>query len=88
MVTMSQEDEMAHRVIALVANALDVSVDDLDVETGIGDIPEWDSLAHLTILASLESELGFNLTLDQTLECETVSDIITVLRNSKNNVSP
>ena len=33
-------------VKALIANTLNVSIDRVHDELAIGDIPEWDSLAH------------------------------------------
>ncbi|CAM3891150.1 acyl carrier protein [Vibrio aquimaris] len=60
----------------LVADVLGVSLDKIDDELAVGDIPEWDSLAHMRIFASLESELGVVLDIEQTLDVEDVEDIV------------
>ena len=60
----------------LIADVLEVSVDKIDDELAVGDIPEWDSLAHTKIITALETELGVVLDIEQTLEIEDVEDII------------
>jgi acyl carrier protein len=60
----------------LIAKTLGVAVDVVDDELAVGDIPEWDSLAHMRIIAALESELGVVLDIEQTLEIEDVEDIV------------
>ena len=40
--------------ITAVAAALEVEVDIVTMDLKIDDIPEWDSLGHLTILSSLD----------------------------------
>ena len=39
----------------VIANALEVDVSLISMSTKINDLPEWDSLGHLTILSSLDS---------------------------------
>ena len=60
----------------LIAATLNVSIDQVDDELAVGDIPEWDSLAHMRIISALETELGVVLDIEQTLEIEDVEDII------------
>lgn len=67
----------------LISKILGVPVDVIVDELAVGDISEWDSLAHMRIIASLESEMGVVLDIEQTLEIEDVEDIIdAVLNNS------
>tara|TARA_B100000787_G_C16063380_1_gene236557 strand:+ start:408 stop:653 length:246 start_codon:yes stop_codon:yes gene_type:complete len=40
--------------IAAVAAALEIEVDTVTMDLKIDDIPEWDSLGHLTILSYLD----------------------------------
>ena len=60
----------------LIANILGVSLEVVEDELAVGDIPEWDSLAHMRIIAALESDLGVVLDIEQTLDIEDVEDII------------
>ena len=60
----------------LIANILKIPLEDVVDELSIGDIPEWDSMAHMEIFTSLESDLGIKLDVDQIIEIEDVEDII------------
>ncbi|KDN28629.1 acyl carrier protein [Vibrio fortis] len=67
----------------LIAKVLNVSVSVVDDELAVGDIPEWDSLAHMRIIAALESDLGVVLDIEQTLEIEDVEDIVDAVLNNE-----
>lgn len=45
------------QVISIIANALDVKEDNININTKSSDIPEWDSLGHLSILSAIAQEL-------------------------------
>ena len=66
----------------LIAKVLNVSVSVVDDALAVGDIPEWDSLAHMRIIAALESDLGVVLDIEQTLEIEDVEDIVDAVLNN------
>ncbi|HAS7161639.1 TPA: acyl carrier protein, partial [Vibrio cholerae] len=55
----------------------------INKELAVGDIPEWDSLAHMRIIAALESDLGVVLDIEQVLEIEDVEDIIDAVINNE-----
>ena len=42
-------------VFAVIAKALDVDLATITIDTLSSDIPDWDSLGHLTILMELET---------------------------------
>lgn len=69
-------------IYKLIANVLQVSIDKIEDELAVGDIPEWDSLAHMRIIAALDSELGVELDIEQTLEIEDVEDIVDAVLNN------
>ena len=69
-------------VKALIANTLNVAINQVHDELAIGDIPEWDSLAHMRIITALEADLGVVLDIEQTLEIEDVEDIIEAVLGS------
>tara|TARA_B100001093_G_C26837059_1_gene1018831 strand:+ start:220 stop:441 length:222 start_codon:yes stop_codon:yes gene_type:complete len=63
-------------IYSVIARVLEITVDDVDVELSIGDIPQWDSLAHMQLLEALEEESGTSLDIEQIIEIEDVQDII------------
>lgn len=70
------------QVKELISKVLDIELSEVIGELAVGDIPEWDSLAHMRIIASLESEFGVVLDIEQTLEIEDVEDIIDAVVNN------
>lgn len=71
------------KIINLIAGILEVEIGIINKELAVGDIPEWDSLAHMRIIAALESDLGVVLDIEQVLEIEDVEDIIDAVINNE-----
>ena len=71
------------KIINLIAGILEVETGIINKELAVGDIPEWDSLAHMRIIAALESDLGVVLDIEQVLEIEDVEDIIDAVINNE-----
>ena len=70
-------------VYELIANVLEVDLSIIHNELAVGDIQEWDSLGHMKIIAALETEIGVELDIEQTLEIEDVEDIVDAVVESK-----
>ena len=73
---MSIED----KVKTIVIDQLRIKEADFSMDLSVGDIPEWDSAAHVQLIMAIED--GFNLELDiaDTIEIEDVFDIVAVLK--------
>jgi acyl carrier protein len=52
----------------VVANALRIEPEAVTDDIGFGKTPEWDSLNHVTLMMSLESEFGVTVTDDEVVE--------------------
>ena len=63
------------KVKEIIAKVLEVPADQINEDTAIGDIPEWDSLSHIQIISAIEKEFGFHFTPDVMMDLEDVSDI-------------
>ena len=70
------ETSIALKIKEIMANILDVSVDEIQEDTAIGDIASWDSLHHIQIISTIEKEFNFLFTPDVMMDLEDVSDII------------
>ena len=46
------------RIKQIIAETLKVSLESISDDLALGDIPEWDSLAHVRIIGELEINLG------------------------------
>ncbi len=67
-------------IYRFIADALHINIDIVNEDLGIGDIPEWDSLAHVMLLSRIEEKFAISLDADQALDLETVEDLIDILK--------
>ena len=63
----------------LLAQVLNIPVDELEHDAAIGRTERWDSLAHLHLILALEAHLGRPLDTNTMLEIESFSDIAKLL---------
>ena len=52
---------MRERLRSLIAEALNIPVDELPGNPELGNLQEWDSLAQLRIMIAIEEEFGVEL---------------------------
>jgi acyl carrier protein len=71
--------ELQLKVIKIIAAALEVVEDQINEETAIGDILEWDSMGHIMIISSLEKEFSINFDPEIIMDLEDVGDIIAAI---------
>lgn len=68
--------DVEKRVKEIIASILKVDGSQIEEDTAIGDLPEWDSLSHIQIISAIEKEYGFHFTPDVMMDLEDVSDIV------------
>jgi acyl carrier protein len=51
----------------------------LTVETSRQDVPKWDSLQHMALVAAIERQFDVSLSLDEMVEIRSVADICNIL---------
>lgn len=56
----------------------------ITLATELSTIPQWDSLAVLTILAMADAEFGVTLSGNEINKCVRVGDILQLIRDKKN----
>lgn len=69
---------MDKKIIGIIAKILEVDIEEVELDTAIGDLPEWDSIHHLQIIAELENEFGIKYAQEDLAELEDVSDLISL----------
>ncbi len=74
---MTQQD-----AVEWIAKLFEVSPEQLTPDTLRDDIPAWDSLGVLTLMASLDSDHGIVLTDDDVQAIKKVGDILDVMRRN------
>ena len=73
------------RIKTIMAEILEISVEQIEDESAIGDFATWDSLNHLRIIASIEKEFGIQFTPDVLMDIEDFSDIVKATGDRVNN---
>lgn len=71
---------MEQKIIGIIAKILEVELEEVELDTAIGDLPEWDSLHHLQLIAELEKEYGIKYAAEDLAELEDVSDLIALTK--------
>jgi acyl carrier protein len=51
-------------------------------ELSVGDIPEWDSLAHMQLIEAFEEASGTTLDIEKIIEIEDVQDLLEAFQKS------
>lgn len=64
--------ELLDKIRTVIAEVLQVSIDEITPDITFGDIPQWDSLGHMEILLALEESFAIAVT------AETISDLVSL----------
>ncbi|NLW14980.1 MAG: acyl carrier protein [Erysipelothrix sp.] len=67
---------MKDKVIKIVAEVLDIEVEDINLDSNIMDDLDADSIAVMEIVMELEEELEVEVPTEAILELKTVGDIV------------
>ena len=65
--------------LELLADMLEIEVDDFNEETALDDIEEWDSLNALSFIVLVDENFGKTLTADTINACDTVGDLLKLM---------
>lgn len=66
------KDDAVAKVIALVAEQLELPVGKVNAKSSIDSLPEWDSEAHMNICLAFEERFGV------TMDMDTIGDVTSV----------
>ena len=63
----------------IVASILNVPTDSLKLDSTPGQIPSWDSLAHVSMCAAMEQSLNIQFSMAEMLSIKSLSDMVDML---------
>lgn len=63
-------------VMQIVAEVCEVAVENVTLNSAIGDFPAWDSMGQLSILQRIESEFSIMFEPEEMIEIQDVNDIV------------
>lgn len=52
---------------------------EIGLATSRREIPKWDSLQHMALVAAIEQQFGISLSMDEMIEIRSVKDICNIL---------
>lgn len=68
-------------IIKLVADALNCKKETIDINSGIGKHPNWDSLGQVSIMAKLESSYNIEINIKNVENLTSIKKIVMYLNN-------
>ena len=71
---------MDEKILEIIAKVLEVEPDSIELDSGIGDMPEWTSMNHLNIIANLEREFSIKFSQSDIMDLEDISDLIALTK--------
>lgn len=69
-------NSIEQKVKNIISLVLGVSIDVVEPDLEIGDLPEWDSLHHLMLIKELENSFSVKFCQSDLADCENVADLI------------
>ncbi len=70
---------MKTKLREILATAIDLDLDELTDTSSPDNTPEWDSFAHMSMVAAMEEEFKITLTLDEVISMLTLPKIEEVI---------
>ena len=74
---------LEEQIKKIIAEALGVEETVVTHDLGINDIPEWNSMGNLAIIAALEEKLEVEIPMEDLFELTNVESIIVEIKNLK-----
>lgn len=71
---------MEERLRNLIIAQLKIDPNQYSEDLGAGDIPEWDSLAHMNLIMAIEREFHITFDVADAVDLETVGDFQDALK--------
>ena len=68
------------KIKAVMMEILGVDESEIEEDSAIGDLPNWDSLNHLRIIAEVEKLFDIQFTPDVLMDIEDFSDLVKVTK--------
>jgi acyl carrier protein len=72
---------MEQKIKETISAILNVTIDNLDDDSGSQTLPEWDSANHLFIITALETAFNTSFAIEETLAMINIAEIKKILIN-------
>tara|TARA_B100000315_G_scaffold257003_1_gene304459 strand:+ start:1248 stop:1478 length:231 start_codon:yes stop_codon:yes gene_type:complete len=76
---------MNEKIIDLFSSVLGVSKEKINDETSMDDVPEWDSLAHISLVSAIEEEFNISMSMDEITSMLSIKCAVEIITELSNN---
>jgi acyl carrier protein len=80
--------DVLSKVKEIIEGLFDVDPHSVSLETEAIDIPEWDSVGHLSLCGALEEAFEIRLAVNEMAEMNSVRAIVSILKRGKGPPDP
>ena len=74
------EQDLDAQLKQLIAELFQCEVAELTDETGPGDLPGWDSLGHVALMARIQERFGRHVPVEDAIDVESIADLVSILQ--------
>lgn len=74
---------MEQEILKIISSSLGVDESLLTMDLSIGDIPEWNSIGNLAMIAALEEKLDIEIPMEDLFELTDIRSIIAEVKKLK-----
>ena len=67
-----------------IAELFQCDISELSDQTGPGDLPAWDSLGHVALMARIQDRFGKHVPVEDAIEVESIADLVAVIERLRN----
>ena len=75
-------DQIDKEIYSLIANILNIHIDKINLNTGIDNQSDWDSLNHILIMNEIEKVFGISLSPNDIINMTNVEFISNILKKN------
>lgn len=69
-------DDVLNKVIEVIKDVMDDEKLELGADSRFSELEEWDSVVHMTIMATIESEFGIRFEIDEIVQYKSVGEVV------------
>lgn len=76
------EEKIKNDVLSLIAEALETTTDNLNLESSVGNTDNWDSIHQLMIISSIEEKYNISFSEDTLFELTNIKNILNAVEKA------
>ena len=73
---MNPSPTLTEQIQALLAEAIQVSLEEITPDLAFGDLPQWDSMGHMEVMLRLEEKFGVEINADTIAALTSIPEIV------------